>query len=134
MSSTKSKSKTLSDMEEGNRQTSQRSQQHLSLQNPNGGYKIIKHINSKTRKSSIHTSQMVPPDIIKSTEKAREYARKSNAATTIKKHWKDYKRRHPRESIIQKVVRNSLSLFSKTFSKLPNLLGGKKTRKQKSNV
>lgn len=124
MSSQKSSTRKSGDIEEG---LPKNSREDPSIYRTND-YKVVRRSSTRTRKSPPKPHN---PAVIESTRKAIEFANRTNAADKIQKHWRNYKRRHPKEPAFQKLIRTSLNAVSRNLSKLLNLKGGKRTRRQK---
>jgi len=127
MSTRKSETKlerSISDIERG---IPKDSKENPSL-SKTSDYRVIRESTTKTRKSP---SKPHNPAVIESTRKAEEYTRKAFAADKIQKHWRNYRRRHPKEPDFQKLLRTSFHAVSRTLSKLLIIKGGKRTRRQK---
>lgn len=123
MSSSAKLSRTISDIEKGD---TFNSQDIPSIKT--SGYKVVRKSTQRNQRSHQSTHNAAA---LRSTQKAMEYTRKVSAADRIKKHWKDYKRRNPKEPAFQKMLRTTATAFKNTFSKLLLLKGGKKTQKRK---
>ena len=93
-------------------------------------YKIVtrRSTNKHSRKTNISQPN---PAAIEATRKIMKNQHKIAAANKIKGQWKEYKRRHPKESAFQTFIKTTKSTIYRTLSRLSTVKGGKKTRKQK---